>query len=385
MAKQVGQSQLGDLIRSHASDETDYGQDFARLPGGIHGGVAELVDARIGSFKQGPNVGKKFLYLAGVVVEPRTATEVVKAFENGRVKVLAAKEVVVEGRRTALTLPLCQTKNQKGDVTEAGDNVATALNELRKVGGEECTADLGSEEDLLGLLETLIEAAPRFRFSTDASDPSAEYPTPRVWERWYGTKGLENSNHAAPAEATVDKTGGESEGEEASDESEESEAAAEIEEGAAASGDDEDLDALAAAADDGDGDAATKLDEIAVGAGLSKKQIDGAKSWADVAAAVREAQGSEAEGEGEAEGEESAEEEEPEGTAAPEKGSMVLWKAIDPKTKKPAIDPKTKKVKKAIECKVIAVDERKETVDLKSLDNPKLVWKGVKWDALEAT
>jgi hypothetical protein len=50
------------------------------------------------------------------------------------------------------------------------------------------------------------------------------------------------------------------------------------------------------------------------------------------------------------------------------------------------MDPKTKKsvvAKKAVECEVVSVDEGKKTVVLKSLDNPKVQYKGVKWEALE--
>jgi hypothetical protein len=344
---------LGKLLKAHARDETEYGQDFARLPGGIHGGIAELVDARLGEFKQGPNQGRPFLYLAGTVVSPATATETVKAFENGAVKLVRVKEVPVQGLRTALTLPLCDTKTRAGDATSADENVADALNELRKLGGPDFTEDIESEDDLKSKLEALKEARVRFRFGTSSADPTAQYPTPRVWERWFGTKGVEAAVNGQVEDLVDDQT-------KEADEEKEEEPESETESS-------DDLDALAEAADGGDKDAARKLKALAKDAGASDEDIDSADDWAAVRALIGLPGSTEMDEEKE-EGEEEA--------FLPKKGEVYSYRPLDPKTKK--------QVKKGFEVEVIAVDKKAETVDLVNLTNRKLSYKKVAWDKLES-
>src|SRR5437016_1611840 len=134
MQKSKSSFDINKSLQTHSTDDTDYGQDFTRLPGGISGGIAQLIDAKIGVYKTGANTGKKFFRAAGVVVSPDTATEMVKTLdERGKVKVVSAKEVPVKGLQTSVMVPLCDTKKADGTVTTADEGVANMLNELRKL------------------------------------------------------------------------------------------------------------------------------------------------------------------------------------------------------------------------------------------------------------
>ena len=77
---------LSESLKAHANDETSYGTEYIDLPGGITGGIAKLVDAKLGEFKKGPNQGKQFLYLGGLVVEPETAIQLNKVLQVGKFK-----------------------------------------------------------------------------------------------------------------------------------------------------------------------------------------------------------------------------------------------------------------------------------------------------------
>jgi len=267
---------LSKSLKKHAKDETDYGVDLSRLPAGITNGIAELVEAKLSVYAKGPNIGQKFLYLAGTVIEPISVVEQVKSWDaslaggKGGVRIAPPVEKRVRGLRTSVMIPLCDTKNAAGEVTDYDEHVKRALNELRKLGGEECTADVETEEDLIALLATLKEAAPRFKFGTSTSgDPTAQYPTQRVWENWYGTKDVEQGGEPE-AEAVQDDTGPLAE-------------ATEEEPQDAVESPGDDPTALAEAADGGDADAGTRLNDLALEAGISQKKIDGAKDWGTVA------------------------------------------------------------------------------------------------------
>ena len=69
---------LAASLKAHAKDETDYTQDYSSLPAGIIGGIAELREARMGTYKSGKSVGGQYIYLAGVVITPEHAVNTVK-------------------------------------------------------------------------------------------------------------------------------------------------------------------------------------------------------------------------------------------------------------------------------------------------------------------
>ena len=356
MPVQSGKNSLfAKALKAHAKDQTDYGQEYINLPAGITGGLAQLVEAKRGKYAKGPNQGKEFLYLAGVVVEPKTATEVKKIWDadlnnkKGGIRALPPKEVKIEGQRTSVMIPLCDTKGGDGKggtkVVSADENIAKALNELRKLGGEDCTKNISSEEDFDALLAALKEAGPVFRFSTSEKAPTAQYPNSGVWENWYGTKGVDYQAEPSANGHVEDSTGTEEE----------------------TASDEVDLNELAAAADGGDEEAMAALKEKAEAVGVSGDDIDGADNWATVVEWI-EAGGKPAD---EDAAEEEAAAEEPEETV-PEKGNVYSYKPLDPKDK-----TKKKRLAKGVECECIAVNAAKKTCTLKNLDDGKTLYKDV--------
>lgn len=177
---------LSGSLKAHAKDETVVRADFSSPPPGIVGGTAKLNYAKIGVYASGATKGEKFVRLAGTIVSPKTATVVRQTWRDGKVVNLPAEQVHVEGLNTSRMFPLCDTKAGDGTVTSADEHIAEMLNELRTLGGDECTEDVDSEESLAAALSALEGADVSFRFSTSAGKPTKEYPTPRTWENWRG-------------------------------------------------------------------------------------------------------------------------------------------------------------------------------------------------------
>lgn len=367
---------LDKAIQRHAADETDWGQDFSSPPPGISGGVAKLVDAKIGEYKSGNYQGQKYLYLAGVIVSPKRHTFLPRYIDNGKLMVGQPTTVETAGMRTSIMVPLCDTVNSMGKTTSDDENVERALNELRKLGAD--TSELATEEDLLGLLEDLKASGQFFKFSTTASEPTLQFPTPRVWENWLGNRGLEDyeeeevQNEVEEEEEETEEADAEEfEPEETSEEEPEEE-------------DERDTMQLAADADKGDEEAAMIVAERAQGCGLDPEEYE---TWVDCALAIEgggkslkkkkakpvkkeEPEEEEAEEEAEeeeAEEEEAEEEEETEESYTPEKGDVAMFRP--------------KGARKDVEVEVTAVFAGKQTCNLKRLDDGK-VYKGIPWDRL---
>lgn len=368
---------LSGALKAHAKDKTDYGREFTNLPGGITGGIAELVEAKIGVYKSGKNTGQKFIYMAGVVRSPKTALELKKIWEpvpgnpKGQVKIISNKMIDIDGQRTSIMLPLCATEkgDGKGGTVQVtlDQNVEDALNEVRKLGGEECTAHVQTEEDLAQLLATLKSQQPgiRFKFGTSEMDPNKDYPNgARVFENWYGTKGLENyvpeaaDKHPALA-ATQDGTAPSANGDgQPAEQFNEFDASTSM-----------DLDQLVEAAN-GDGDVATDAQARLIALATEKGREDearAAESWADVKAVI-EAEDALAEAPAEEAPAPAAKE-----PWKPKAGEMYMYKPLDPKTNKPQIDKATKKPVKGVEVEILTVTEKDTTVTLKNYDTGKTI------------
>lgn len=381
-----GSLNLGASLKTHAKDKTEEKQEFVNLPAGISGGVAHLVEAKVGVYKTGNMAGEKFVYLAGTVVEPKTATEVKKVFKDGKVQIISTREIRVEGARTSIMLPLCDVKRKNGDIVTSDENIAKMLNELRLLGGPECTEGLESEEDLEGLLNQLKETSLEdgsqiyFKFGTSGSDPTKEYPEPTVWENWYGTKGLETYHQefdrgtkdnttatTAPAKTAAAGPKTSTNGSAATAaKAPAAKVAAKKPEPKAVDPeelDQSDIDSLNARANDADEKAQARLKELAMGVGYTEEECDATQTWDELADLVRNPKTEEGAGDG---GEENAE-------WKPAKEEVYEFFPVDPKTKK--------KVKKAIEVEVMSVDKKAQTVKIKSLTDGKTTWT-VKWDEL---
>ena len=344
MAKRTKKSSLKvNPYKAHAQDETEYGTEFIDLPGGITGGVAQLVEAKVSIYKEGTKyAGEKFVYFGGVVVEPKVAINTVKMWKDGKVQVISTDEVEIKGQRTGMTLPLCDTTKADGSVVSEDENVAKALNELRKIGGKECTMEIESEESLVQVLEALKEGGPFFKFSTTSSTPNEQYPIPRVWENWFGAKGLED--YELEEEDDVDETDS---GEEKTSDPEDDPKP--------------DVEALAKTADEVDEkgdvteaaeDAQRELSELAKAVGVNADDID---SWIGVSDAIM----------GVSEGDEPKEGGE---EWAPQKEEAYMFKPP--------------RARKALHIVITTVNEGAQTVTAKALESGK-VYKAVAWSKLE--
>ena len=377
MAKSVGKSPLSNVLKKHATDPTEYGGAVGQLPPGINRGIAQLTGAKVGAYqKEGRYVkaGEKFVNLIGTVIEPVSIVAVRSAFVDGKVQVVSSREERIEGLLTSQTLPLCDTTNAAGETTSADENVATALNELRKIGGDESTAEVEDEESLQAVLDSLTDTENPcyFHFSTNASTPNKDYPTERVWERWQGCRGLEDYL-PEESEAVEDETEEEEEPKKSARKL--AKAAAETEpegdddipfdpgEAVAQGMGDKDLEALAVAADANDADAVDRLVQVSEQTGVDHEKYG---FWGDFVAAVLEARGA---GEEEDEEEEVEDEEDEEEDWEPAKGEVYEYKP--PKAKNP------------IKVEVTAVFIKQQRCNVKSLKDGKTIFKNVQWDRLE--
>ena len=194
MPKQQGRLSLGSRFKANAPAEIDYGRQYIDLPGDIRNGVAELVEAKIGQYQSGQNEGKDFLYLAGVVISPKTAVEVKKIWKGGKAEVVSTEVLTVKGQRTSVMIPLCETSNKDGSkTTDEATNFQTAANELMKLAGAECLEGVDDDDALNNLLTELKNMNPpiRFKFSTRSKEPTAAHPESGVWpHNWHGTENL---------------------------------------------------------------------------------------------------------------------------------------------------------------------------------------------------
>jgi hypothetical protein len=325
---------LASSLKAHAKDETTVGMDFTALPPGIIGGIAKLVEAKLGAYAKGANQGQPFLYLAGVVVSPEEVSVVRRVWQDGKVVNLPVQMVPVKGLRTSQTLPLCDTRNAAGETTDHDEHVANALNELRKLGGDECTAEVNDEASLEALLEGLKRAGIYFKFNASSSPPTAQYPNERTWENW---RGATDQTSEVNTDGVADTTGN----------SPDEPAQAEEEGGT-------DLSALAEQADGGDEAAQTELTKQALAAGMTQDDIDNLASWADLVEQIKISQS-----------------EKPDESEAPpwvpQKGELY--------------DHKFPKAKKAEQVEITAVFAGAKTVNVKRSSDDK-VFKGIPWDAL---
>lgn len=361
--KKLG-TKLTSAVKKHAHDEINYGR--VDLPPGIKNGVAQLTKCYFKQYENGDNKGEYYFRAEGVVVKPKEV-----ATQDGSMK--------VEGLTTSIMMPVCETKNSKGETKSIEENAAKVINEMKKLGAD---ADEMAEspENLEEIAAALQEAKPYFKFTTSAGKTTKEFPNPRTWENW---NGIIEDFDPDTSDDVEDETGDQ---EEAADVEEEEapkakpgkkptskapkeDEPADDEEAEETEEEGDDLAALAATADDSDDDghqaAQKKLATLAKAAGISQKKIDDANSWTHLAGQIQKAQGTEEEAE-EVE-DETAEEDEAEEEEAytPAKDDIVKYKS--------------KKDKKPMEYEVVASYKKTSTCDLKSIDDGKTVHKNIKW------
>jgi hypothetical protein len=298
--------------------------------------ICQLTKCYFAQYEKGDNKGEYYFRAEGVVVSPSEV--IVDAAGNVAAKGNTAK---IEGKQTSIMEPVCETKGRSRESIE--DHVEWILNEMRKLGADTKGA---TGEDLEGLAAALVEEAPYFRLRTWRGEATKQYPNPRTNEVWQGA---------------VEYTPGE-EGDAVEDNTEEGDEEVETEE-EPSEAEELDLEALGAAADEGDEEAQATLSEQAAEAGLDP---DDYTTWADLATALLEA-GSE---------EEEEEATEIEATGDPEAGEVWEYIPIDPKTKK--------KGKKKVSVEVMSVVKGKKLATVKNLDDGKTLYKNVPWAELTA-
>lgn len=338
-------AKLDQAVQKHAADQTDYG--IMDLPGGIKNGVAQLVECGFFLYKGDTQAkqangksaaGEYYFRAAGVMKDPEYSPE----------------GAPVRGLQTSIMINMFDTKagpNAKipNKITTQEEHVEEVLNEMRKLGGDEYTHG-ATGADLENLAAGLKDAAPHFWVSTREGQKTVQYPNPKVFTSWNGTKGLENYVGPADGGAQVqDNSGG---GAAPSNDEQQGESAAE--------GDD--IDALLAAAGDDTDEAAmnaaqARLKELALEAGVEEgpdedappHTFNGAPDFATVVGWIQN-------GAPEAPAEKTA-------AAAPEKGGTCNYGILDTKTKKV----------KPVQCEIITVNATKETLTLKNLTTGKPV------------
>lgn len=334
-------SNLDAAVKNHAADSTDYG--FIRLPGGIDNGVAQLTQCYFKEYENGENKGEFYFRAVGNVISPLSIET-----PNG--------PFPLKGLQTSIMIAFCDTKTKAGKLTTQDENIAEILKEMRRLGGEQYTEG-ASAEDLESLAAGLVEAAPFFKFTTSQSAPSKEYPNPRVWENWHGTPGLED--FVPPeANAIVDKTppvaakapvpAPKANGKPAKAPTPPPPVDPEPEPFVPES--ETDLDILLADAEsdsDTSGSSQERLNALAVEAGCDAKKVEAATSWPAVVGMIQAAGNTESGDEGDGDG-----------PASIQVGEEVWFHPKHPTTKK--------KVKDPVKATVTAVDEVKETLDLKA-------------------
>lgn len=378
MAVRAKKSGLGSILKKRGKDKTVY-DTSAGLPPGIKNGIASLAEGAIGKYKSGVNKGKLYLRLAGTVLSPSSVTFSPKFWDpeegkTGGVVTGKPETVQVKGLRTQIMLALCATgKGDKAKTEE--DNVAKALNELRKIGGEDCTEDLSSEQDLVDLIESLVEDGVNFKFNTSASTPNEAYPDATVWENWNGSKGvdqelegdededddeLEDETDDDDDETEEDDGEEDDDGEGDDDEPEEDDGDGEDEDEEAPFGDSDELEELADKAEEDDEEAQEALVEKATEAGVDEGVInDEDTTWHQLANSIREIESSEEE--------DDDDEEEEEEELVPEKGEVYSFRPP--------------RAKKDVEVEVVSVVKSKKICKLKT-DAGK-IYSNIPWSKLK--
>lgn len=347
---------------AHKGDETQLGAG-SRLPSGIDGGVAQLVGAKLDTYKTGQLQGEIYFQLKAVAVAPDT-------FTDPRTKVTSK---VAGLQLQPRMVPLCDTTRQDGTVVPFADHWGEMLNDLRKLGTDTTAMDHDNLEESLAALQ---EAGPFFTYSTSESPANPpQYPNPRKWENWGMAcefqpgedSGVEDQTAAPPPAAAPPKAKA------APAKTQTAPATKAAPKTAAktqakppeppAENDHDQLRELARQADEEENaEAAHAIDGRAKVYGIDSAP---AANWAEVVEQIIAADGAGG-NDGNDESAPAASEDEP----APQKEEIYFYKP--------------KGAKKAIECEVVAVFDSAKKVNLKNLDDQKTVYKAVPWGDLAA-
>ncbi len=335
-------NRLSKAYKEHKDDEIRMG-GFEQLPPGIANGVAKLTkcvievlpnDTKATKADGSSAKGEEQLRIVGQCVEPNSV------FVNGQ-------EVACRDVSTNFwPIPLYDSKRNTFE-----QNVADAINELKKLG-----ADFSEADDAAALIQAvadLQESKPYFRFRTSVK-PALEKGKPDgVWENLIGVRGLEG--YVQPeSNGVADRTGGGGQAQTWGTQPEEQ------------YDDQSDIRDLLKRAEAQDEKAMDRLREMAKNVGYSDEDVDGAADWAAVVELINNptfpAGGSEA----------------PEEPAEFEPAKEVVYKFTPRDAKgQPTKDKSKRPVVKEGEC--VSVDKRAKTVTLRDNADKKTLYKSVPW------
>lgn len=268
LAAKLG-SRVTAAVATHKDDETVI-KGGGNLPEGIEGGIAQVVECKFDTHKDGDHKGEIYFYMGAVVVEP---------------KYIGHRKI--EGQRTSVTEPVYDTPDRTRKTVE--DHIAHIMNEMRKAGADTASMDPSDEGALESLAASIKEAGPFITFRTWKGKKATTGPyankEPMVQEQWQGLAEYdgEAAAEAAAEDAVQDRTPAPPRGTTAK-----APTAAKPAAKAPAASTEADPVALGTAADGGDTDAAKALEAIGDGLGVSSGDYG---TWAEVAEAVLAAQG----------------------------------------------------------------------------------------------
>lgn len=259
MPPQPGKSAVSGLLKqtvgksfdTHKTDDTVI-PGGGNLPDGIEQGVAQLTEINFAQYKDGENKGKLYCQIVGIVVA------------------VGPGEPNCIGQRATRMIGLHATKPRgKAPGKTVDDMVAALLNEFRLLG---CDTSQLTVDDLEDAALALVQEDVHFKFRTWKGKATPAFPNPRVTVTFMG-KDANYTPGASTGEAGgVDDNSGQA--------------------GEAAAGEPSLAD-LGEAADNGDEEAAKKLQELGAAHGID---TDKAENWVSAAAEIESAMGGDGSG-----------------------------------------------------------------------------------------
>lgn len=248
------------------------------LPGGIEGGVAQIVSVRFDVFKDGENKGKAAFFLQGIAALPKE--------HNG---------TPVAGKRVMVSEPIFATPNRKRKtVGEHAEFIQAIVKELL---GPNFKPELVTASNIESACQFITKAKPFFYFSTFLGQKQTTGPyanrEPRVNTMFQGAKGLENfrlNGDSNPATSAIVDDSPVDDDDAGGDDQDDVDSAPVAEQGGNADADGG-LEELANIADDStDDDAVAEAEEKLIAfadqAGVSEAERKKAKNWAAVVALI---------------------------------------------------------------------------------------------------
>lgn len=370
------------MIEAAKGKEVQYDTN-AGLPAGIEGGIAQLVDIKLGVYQKGEHKGEWYFMASAVCVQPVEF--------NG---------VICQGGRTQIgPEALCNTPKAQGKRKTLDDHMAFVVNEIGKLFDGKLPSNF-SLQTMPQYLEMLKKKKPYIKFRTWKGKPqkTGQYAgqEPRVQHVWNGTAdytpemvpgmtGVEDDSEDMPNPVqTARKTTTNGTGKHAQSSGKQSSQAEPFNEFS----DTPDLDALVKRAMKKDAHAQKELERLAEEAGVDAQAVADAESWQDVADMIRSAdtpaQDATEESEPDETGDDESEtddSEEPEPEPEPEepkevaRGDVYEYRPLD-KSGNPG--------KKSVTVEVTHVNKMKGTATVKDLASQKVIL-NVPFDQLQTT